>query len=80
MAKPAIVGVWAPEPNSCAARHSREGILPAIISTRGAQAGENPGEAVAIRVGFHDGPDAGLRRAAADDGEVIGECGGMNGG
>jgi hypothetical protein len=38
--KPAIAGVWVPEPNSCASRHSRDGILAAVISTRGAQAGD----------------------------------------
>jgi hypothetical protein len=38
--KPAIVGVWVPEPNSCASRHSRDGILAAVISTHGAQAGD----------------------------------------
>jgi hypothetical protein len=38
--KPAIVGVWVPEPNSCASRHSRDGTLAAVISTRGAQAGD----------------------------------------
>jgi hypothetical protein len=36
-APPAIVGVWAPENGSCSAR---EGVLPAIISERGARAGE----------------------------------------
>jgi hypothetical protein len=34
---PAIVGVWAPETGSCSAR---KGALPAIISERGARAGE----------------------------------------
>jgi hypothetical protein len=38
--KPAIVGVWVPEPNSCASRRSRDGILAAVISTHGAQAGD----------------------------------------
>ena len=37
---PAIVGVWAPETGSCSARNAREGVLPAIISERGARAGE----------------------------------------
>jgi hypothetical protein len=36
-ASPAIVGVWAPETGSCSAR---EDVLPAIISERGARAGE----------------------------------------
>jgi hypothetical protein len=39
-AAPAIVGVWAPETGSCSARNTREGVLPAIISERGARAGE----------------------------------------
>ena len=37
VAPPTIVGVWAPETGSCSAR---EGVLPAIISERGARAGE----------------------------------------
>jgi hypothetical protein len=36
----AIVGVWAPGPGSCSARHKREGMLLAEISERGARAGE----------------------------------------
>jgi hypothetical protein len=35
-----IVGVWAPEPGSCSARNLRDGVLPAVISTHGARAGE----------------------------------------
>jgi hypothetical protein len=38
-APPAIVGVWAPETGSCSARNARDGVLPAIISERGARAG-----------------------------------------
>jgi hypothetical protein len=37
---PAIVGVWVPEPGSCSSRNLREGILPAVISTHGARAGD----------------------------------------
>jgi hypothetical protein len=37
--RPAIVGVWVPEPGSCPARDSHEGLLKALISTRGAHAG-----------------------------------------
>jgi hypothetical protein len=37
---PAIVGVWVPEPGSCSSRNPREGILPAVISTHGARAGD----------------------------------------
>lgn len=39
-APPAIVGVWAPETGSCSARNARDGVLPAVISERGARAGE----------------------------------------
>ena len=35
-----IVGVWAPETSSCAAGNARKGLLPAIITERGARAGE----------------------------------------
>jgi hypothetical protein len=35
-----IVGVWAPETGSCSARSARDGVVPAIISERGARAGE----------------------------------------
>src|SRR5262249_40457125 len=37
--RPAIVGVWVPEPGSCSARESRDGLLKALITTRGARAG-----------------------------------------
>jgi hypothetical protein len=37
--RPAIVGVWVPQPGSCAARNLRDGVLPAVISTNGARAG-----------------------------------------
>jgi hypothetical protein len=37
--RPAIVGVWVPQPGSCSARNLREGVLPAVISTNGARAG-----------------------------------------
>jgi hypothetical protein len=39
-APPIIVGVWAPETGSCSVRHAREGVLPAVISERGARAGD----------------------------------------
>jgi hypothetical protein len=35
-----IVGVWAPDSGACSARQFREGVLPTIISTDGAWAGE----------------------------------------
>jgi hypothetical protein len=35
-----IVGIWAPETSSCAAGNARKGLLPAIITERGARAGE----------------------------------------
>jgi hypothetical protein len=35
-----IVGVWAPDENSCSARYFREGLLPTIINSDGAWAGE----------------------------------------
>jgi hypothetical protein len=35
-----IVGVWAPDENSCSARYFREGLLPTIINADGAWAGE----------------------------------------
>jgi hypothetical protein len=38
--RPAIVGVWIPEPGPCSARNPREGLLQAVISTHGARAGE----------------------------------------
>jgi hypothetical protein len=38
--RPAIVGVWVPQPGPCSARTLREGVLPAVISTNGARAGE----------------------------------------
>jgi hypothetical protein len=38
--RPAIAGVWVPEPGSCSDRNSRERMLPAVISTRGARAGD----------------------------------------
>jgi hypothetical protein len=36
----AIVGIWAPDAGTCSARNFREGLLPAIINTEGAWAGE----------------------------------------
>jgi hypothetical protein len=36
----AIVGVWAPDDGGCSARDFREGLLPAVINTDGAWAGE----------------------------------------
>src|SRR5947199_329559 len=36
----AIVGIWAPDSGTCSARNLREGLLPAIINTDGAWAGE----------------------------------------
>ena len=38
--RPAIVGVWVPQPGPCSARNLRAGVLPAVISTNGARAGE----------------------------------------
>jgi hypothetical protein len=38
--RPAIVGVWVPEPGSCSNRNPAEGILSAVISTHGARAGD----------------------------------------
>jgi hypothetical protein len=38
--RPVIAGVWVPEPGSCSGRNSRERILPAVISTHGARAGD----------------------------------------
>jgi hypothetical protein len=38
--RPAIAGVWVPEPGSCSDRNSRERMLPAVISTHGARAGD----------------------------------------
>jgi hypothetical protein len=38
--EPTIAGTWMPEPNSCAARHSQDGVLPAVITAHGARAGE----------------------------------------
>jgi hypothetical protein len=35
-----IVGVWAPDAGTCSARNFRQGILPAVINTDGAWAGE----------------------------------------
>jgi hypothetical protein len=35
-----IVGVWAPDAGTCSARNFREGLLPAVINTDGAWAGE----------------------------------------
>jgi hypothetical protein len=35
-----FVGVWAPDAGTCSAREFREGVLPAVISTDGAWAGE----------------------------------------
>ncbi len=35
-----IVGIWAPDASTCSARNFREGLLPAIINTDGAWAGE----------------------------------------
>jgi len=39
-APPGIAGVWAPDKGSCSARNAREGGLPAVISERGARAGQ----------------------------------------
>ena len=39
-AAPSFVGVWAPLTGSCSTRLARDGVLPAIISERGARAGE----------------------------------------
>jgi hypothetical protein len=36
----AIVGIWAPDNGACSARYFREGMLPTIINTDGAWAGE----------------------------------------
>jgi hypothetical protein len=38
--KATIVGVWAPEGDSCSARKLRAGVLPAVINAEGAWAGE----------------------------------------
>jgi hypothetical protein len=38
--KPAIVGVWAPDTGTCSARDFRDGLLPTVINTEGAWAGE----------------------------------------
>jgi hypothetical protein len=38
--QPMIVGVWAPDPSACSMRDFREGLLPTIINTDGAWAGE----------------------------------------
>jgi hypothetical protein len=40
MKKEMIVGVWAPDAGTCSARDFREGLLPTVISTDGAWAGE----------------------------------------
>jgi len=38
--KATVVGVWAPDPGTCSARNFRERVLPAVINTDGASAGE----------------------------------------
>jgi hypothetical protein len=38
--KPAIVGVWSPDAGTCSARDFRDGLLPTVINTEGAWAGE----------------------------------------
>jgi len=38
--QPAIVGIWAPDMSSCSLRDFRQGLLPTIINTDGAWAGE----------------------------------------
>ena len=40
MKKATIVGVWAPDAGTCSARNFRERVLPAVINTDGAWAGE----------------------------------------
>lgn len=36
----AIVGIWAPQTGSCSTKNAQEGVLPAVISERGARAGK----------------------------------------
>lgn len=38
--KAAMVGVWAPDAGTCSARNFRQGVLPAVINSDGAWAGE----------------------------------------
>lgn len=40
MKRDAIVGIWAPDAGTCSARNFRDGVLPTVINTDGAWAGE----------------------------------------